>query len=335
MIFGYEGEHGSLSAKRSILERFAKVRAMSDALAHLTFFDGTTLRRVWHEEEWWYVVVDVVAVLTESPQPQAYWRKQKHRLRQEGADETLQALIQLPVRATDNRLRQADFATTETLLRIMQTIPSPRAEPFRVWLAEVGNERITEIEHPERVLDRVRESYRAKGYDEAWITQRIRADLIRNDLTDEWNDRGANDGYQFAVLTNEISTGTFDLSISAHKRYKVLPPKANLRDHMSPLELALVSLGEATAITFHQTRDSQGFDALHRDAHDAGAAAGEARKVIEARTGQPVVTAQNYLPKPDETKRVAKKTRKQSRSGDTSAGEQQSLFDDATESDPS
>ncbi|NJO55871.1 MAG: phage antirepressor protein [Rhodospirillales bacterium] len=256
-------------------------------------FHQTVVRRMWYEDRWFYSVVDVVAVLTESVNPNRYWNTLKSRLQGEGADDVLAAIRQLKLQSRDNRLRLTDVADRETLLRIIQSIPSPRAEPFKAWLAQVGEERFVEIEHPEAAFERIRQGYRNRGYDERWIEERMRADLIRNDLTTEWQERGATEGTQFAILTNTIHEGTFAISVAGHKTFKDLSRRENLRDHMSPIELALLSLGEATAIELHRDRDSQGFGELKRDATDAGATAGRARKVIEQDLGRPVVSAQN------------------------------------------
>ncbi len=264
----------------------------------LPLFEQKPLRRVWHKGEWYYSLVDVIAVLTDSPNPRNYWNVLKSRLKKEGFDDTLAQIERLKLKSSDNRLRETDTANRQTLLRVIQSIPSPQAEPFRLWLAEVGEERFEEIENPEIALERVRATYRAKGYDDNWIEQRIKNDVIRNELTDEWKERGAKEGIEYAILTNEIQQGTFELSIQAHKQYKLLPTKSNLRDHMSGVELALISLGEATATMFHRERDSQSFRKLKQDATDAGNAAGAARKALEKRVGHSVISKQNYLPKP-------------------------------------
>ncbi len=221
------------------------------------------------------------------------WKQLK--IKTEGFNEALAQIEQLKFKSPDSRFRLTDTANRETLLRIIQSIPSPRAEPFRLWLARVGEERFEEIEHPEAAIERVRATYRAKGYDEAWIEARIKNDLIRNELTDEWKDRGAKEGVEFAVLTNELSQGTFGMTVSVYKDYKLLPSKINLRDHMTPIELALTSLSEATAITFHRERDSQDFPELKRDTTDAGKATGEARRALEKNMGRSVVSRENYL----------------------------------------
>jgi DNA-damage-inducible protein D len=257
-------------------------------------FSTNVVRRMWYQDTWYYSVIDVVAVLTESVNPNRYWNTLKSRLQGEGATEILDQIVQLKLQSRDNRLRLTDVANRETLLRIIQSIPSPRAEPFKAWLAQVGEERFVEIEHPEAAFERIRQDYRDRGYDERWIEERMRADLIRNDLTTEWKERGASEGTQFAILTNTIHEGTFAISVAGHREFKTLARRDNLRDHMSPIELALLSLGEATAIELHRDRDSQGFGELKRDATDAGTTAGRARKVIEQDLGRPVMSAQNY-----------------------------------------
>ncbi len=264
--------------------------------ADFSFLEKRKLRRVWHKGEWYYSITDIIALLTDSPNPRQYWSTLKARAKaEEGFDEALVHVEQLRLQSQDHRFRLTDTANRQTLLRIIQSIPSPRAEPFRLWLAQMGEERFEEIENPEVALERVRAMYRAKGYDDAWIDARIRGDLIRNELTDEWLSRGAKQDTEFAILTNVITEGTFGLTIQLYKTYKLLPTRANLRDHMDPLELALISLSEATSVTFHRARDSQGFGELKRDAADAGKAGGRARKVIEEEIGRPVPTSDNYL----------------------------------------
>lgn len=265
---------------------------------------GKQVRRIWHLGEWYYSIIDIIDILSGSEEPRKYWSAVKARVKTESFGEALQQVEQLRLKSPDGRLRLTDTANRQTILRLIQSVPSPRAEPVRMWLAQVGEERIQEIEHPEQAIERVRRAYRAKGYDDAWIEERIKNDLIRNELTDEWKERGAKEGVEFAVLTNEIHKGTFDLTVAAHKKYKVLPTKTNLRDHMSPLELALTSLSEATAITLHQDRDSQGMPELKKDAVDAGKAGGKARSVIEETIGHSAVSNQNYLEKPKQQKLI-------------------------------
>ena len=261
----------------------------------VSLFEQKQLRRLWHKGEWYYSIADVIAVLTDSPNPRHYWTVLKKRLEGEGFDEMLAQIEQLKLQSQDKRLRLTDVANRQTILRIIQSIPSPKAEPFKQWLAQVGEERFEEIEHPETAIERIRARYRAQGRSEEWIEERIKNDLIRNELTDEWKGRGATHETQFAILTNELSEGTFELTVKAYKLYKHLPARANLRDHMSNIELALTSLSEATAIELHRDRDSQGFPELRQDARDAGQTAGEARKVVEKTLGRSVVSAENFL----------------------------------------
>jgi len=257
------------------------------------------VQRVWDEDrgEWLYSILDIIAVLVPDSRDQAsYWRTLKRRLiKDEGFDEKAARITQKPFTARDGKLRETDAANRQSILRIIQSVPSPQAEPLRLWLAQVGDERFEEIEHPETAIERMRATYRAKGYDEGWIETRIKSDLIRNELTDEWRERGAKEGVEYAILTNELSQGTWGITVAAHKQYKLLPAKTNLRDHMTPIELALTSLSEATAITYHRDRDSQGFPELKRDTTDAGRATGKAREALEAEMGQPALSKENYL----------------------------------------
>src|SRR5579885_829074 len=252
------------------------------------------IRRIWHKDEWYFSVVDVIAFLTGTKNAQSYWSVLKNRMKAEGFDEALH-VEQLRLPAADKRFRLTDTMNLQAVLRLIQSIPSPRVESLRQWLAQVGEERLEEVEHPELALERVRASYRARGYDEAWIEARIKNDLIRNELTDEWQARGAKEGVEYAILTNELSKGTFGFTVTAHKEYKLLPTRANLRDHMTPIELALTSLSEDTAVTYHRERDSQGFSKLKQDAIDAGRATGRARQALEEEMGRPVVSSENYL----------------------------------------
>lgn len=298
--------------------------------ADLSLFERRTVRRIWHKDEWYYSIVDVLAVLTDSSNPSSYWYALKKRVSNEGFDEALRQIEPIRLRSADGRMRLTDTANRQTLLRLIQSVPSSKAEPLRLWLAQVGEERFEEIENPEQTLERIRAIYKAKGYDDTWIEERIKNNLVRNELTDEWRARGAKEGVEYAILTNEISEGTFDLTVQAYKEYKLLPPKENLRDHMSTMELVLCSLGEATAALYHRNRDSLGFDSLRRDTKDAGEIAGETRKRIEENMGgQSVVTSDNHLEKikeyneAEKLKRQEEKKRlRQSESG------QLSLFGD-------
>ena len=251
-------------------------------------FEGKRIRRVWVDGRWHFSVVDVVGLLAEAVEPRSYWGHLKAKLAEEGAGQTLQNLQQLRLEASDGKQRLTDCADTATLLRIIQSIPSPRAEPVKRWLAEVGSDAAERAE-----LDRAREHYRRLGYDEQWIDERLKGIVARDDLTVEWRARGAQEGREFALLTSTIHKGTFDLGIDDHKAVKHLRRRDNLRESMTALELALTSLAEVTATTLHRARDSEGFDELQIDAREAGGIAGNARREIEAATGQRVVSAEN------------------------------------------
>lgn len=269
------------------------LETMSDDQALIETFDGT-IRRVWHDGRWFYSVVDVVGALSEAPVPRMYWADMKRRVQAEGFHEVLAKCQQLRMPAPDGKLRLTDATDEETLLRLIQSIPSPRAEPFKQWLARVGRERLEELRDPQLAADRLQQMYRQQGYSAAWIEQRMRTILTRDELTDEWRGRGAHEGREFAVLTDAIHEGTFDLKTSEHKRHKQVDARHNLRDSMTELELALINLAEVTATTFHRERDSQGFADLRQDANDAGEAGGEARAAVETRLGRPVVSRENH-----------------------------------------
>ena len=252
------------------------------------------IRSVLHDGRLFFSVVDVVGLLTESVSPGAYWRKLKQRLLEdEGAAQTVTNCHALKLPAADGKQRLTDCADTETLLRIVQSIPSPKAEPLKQWLARVGAERLEEIEAPERAADRMRQFYSQRGYSDEWIRARLQSIVTRDELTEEWRDRGAAEGKEFAVLTEILHTGTFDVSTDEHKGIKALKKRDNLRDNMTPLELALTILSEATATALHQEHDSQGMGELSDDARRAGRVGGTARRDVEAEIGRPVVSAEN------------------------------------------
>ena len=263
----------------------------------LQLFENKTIRTVWDEEteEWYFSVVDVVAVLTEQKTQRGasnYWAKLKQRLKEEGADQLLTNCQQLKMTATDGKKRLTDVATTEQLLRIIQSIPSPKAEPFKLWLAEVGRERIEETIDPEQAIDRALETYLKKGYSEEWVHQRVLAISIRNELTDEWKKRGLEKGKEFAILTDEISRAWSGMTTRQYKRLKGLK-KENLRDNMSDLELVLTMLAEASTRDISQAEKPEGFAENQAVARRGGNVAGVARKALEAETGKPVITSQN------------------------------------------
>ena len=253
-----------------------------------------TIRRAWHDGRWFFSVIDIVGLLTDAPKPRQYWFDMKRRVQDEGFREVSAEIRQLKLEAPDGKQRLTDAADAETILRLVQSIPSPKAEPFKRWLARVGTERLQEMEDPALAADRLRTEYERMGYSAEWIRARLKNVVVRDDLTIEWQERGAAEGREFALLTDTLSKGTFDLTTAEHKAVKSLKPRHNLRDSMTTLELVLTSLAEATATAIHQAHDSQGFGELRRDAHEAGNIAGSARRDIEAATGNPVVSPTNY-----------------------------------------
>lgn len=259
----------------------------------IQLFEDQKIRVAWDAErvEWYFSIVDVVAVLTDSADPTAYWRKLKQRLKAEG-NETVTNCHALKMRAADGKNRLTDVADTEQLLRIIQSIPSKKAEPFKAWLAMVGRERIEETIDPEQAIDRALETYLKKGYSEEWVHQRLLAIRIRNELTDEWKKRGVQKGREYAILTDEITRAWTGMNTRQYKNLKGLK-KENLRDNMSDLELVLTMLAEASTTDIAKAEQPQGFDENQKVARRGGNVAGVARKALEAETGKPVVTAQN------------------------------------------
>jgi hypothetical protein len=253
------------------------------------------VRKTYLDGQWWFSVVDVVGVLTGSANPRFYWGKLKERLASiEGASETLTKCQQLKMKAADGKMRTTDAADTQTLLRIIQSIPSPKAEPFKRWLAQVGVERLQEEAEPSLAEERLIKLYRKKGYSESWIKQRMQSIVHRNAVTAEWLARGATEDGQVAALTDTLSVESLGVTTREHKDLKGLKPKDNLRDSETVMELAITGLAEATAVTLHQKHDTQGFNALQVDCHEAGKVAGEARLLVEKVTGEPVVSPINY-----------------------------------------
>lgn len=259
----------------------------------LQLFENKEIRTAWDEEreEWCFSVVDVVAVLTNSPNPQTYWRVMKKRLKDEG-NETVTKCNALKMTAADGKKRLTDVATTEQLLRIIQSIPSPKAEPFKLWLAEVGRERIEETIDPELTIDRALETYLKKGYSREWINQRLQAIQVRKELTDEWEDRGVQKGVEFAILTDEITRAWSGMTTRQYKKLKGLK-KENLRDNMTTLEIVLNMLAEATTTELSKVHQPQGFAESREIAKRGGSYAGETRKSIEADTGRSIITSEN------------------------------------------
>ena len=259
----------------------------------IQLFEDKRIRTAWDEEkeEWYFSIVDVVAVLTDSPNPQTYWRVLKKRLKDEG-NETVTSCNALKMTAADGKRRLTDVADTEQLLRIIQSIPSPKAEPFKLWLAQVGRERIEETINPELTIDRALETYLKKGYTREWINQRLQAIQVRKELTDEWDARGVQKGVEYAILTDEISRAWSGMSTRQYKNLKGLK-KENLRDNMTTLELVLNMLAEATTTQFSKDRKPSTFQENLEVAKAGGQVAGRTRKDIESQSNTPVISPKN------------------------------------------
>ena len=259
----------------------------------IQLFEDKRIRTAWDEEkeEWYFSIVDVIAVLTDSPNPQTYWRVLKKRLKDEG-NETVTSCNALKMTAADGKRRLTDVADTEQLLRIIQSIPSPKAEPFKLWLAQVGRERIEETIDPELTIDRALETYLRKGYSREWINQRLQAIQVRKELTDEWDARGVQKGVEYAILTDEITKAWSGMNTRQYKNLKGLK-KENLRDNMTTLELVLNMLAEATTTEISKQKAPATFSENLSVAREGGEAAGIARKAVEERTGVPVISAKN------------------------------------------
>ncbi|MBI5723879.1 MAG: Bro-N domain-containing protein [Planctomycetes bacterium] len=278
---------------------------MAGQSTQIALFKGKEIRKTIHNNEWWFSIIDIVEALTDSGRPRKYWSDLKKKLVKEGYSEVSEKIGQLKLISPDGKSRTTDCADTETVFRIIQTIPSPKAEPFKRWLAKVGYERIAEIEDPELATKRARAIYKAKGYPDDWIEKRMRSIAIREELTDEWKNRGVAEQKDYAILTAEISKAAFGVTPSEYKRLKGLE-RQNLRDHMNDLELIFSMLGEAATTEITRNRDTQGFDENKRAAVDGGSVAGNARKELEAKSGKKVVSRQNYLPE-KAAKRLPKK----------------------------
>jgi len=289
----------------------------------ISLFEGKKIRRVLMDNEWWFSVVDVCGVLAESTSSDsgAYWRKLKQRLLTENNESVTEChdlksdedKVQpvtfchgLKLEAPDGKMRETDCANTEGIFRIIQSIPSPKAEPFKRWLAKVGYERVQEIENPELAMDRMKVIYEKKGYPKDWIEKRSRGIAVRHSLTDEWRDRGVKNSLGYAILTNEIMESAFGLKVEDYKKLKGLE-RENLRDHMDDMELILTMLAEATTTKLTQVRDSKGFKPLKRDASDGGNVAGETRNNIEKLSGTKIVSPQNFFDRKNiEPKKIKK-----------------------------
>ena len=271
----------------------------------IIIFQETEIRHVWHNEEWWFSVIDVVEVLTGSDRPRKYWNDLKSKLQKEGHVEVSDKIGQLKMKAPDGKMRETDAANTEGMFRIIQSIPSPKAEPFKLWLAKVGYERIQEIENPELAAIRARENYQALGYSEEWIERRMQSIAIRTQLTEEWKNRGVQEGLEYAILTAEISRATFGLTPVEYKKLKNLK-RENLRDHMTGLELIFTMLGEESTRIEAVKADAQGFDKNKDAAQKGGRSAGKALTAYEEDSGDKVVTDKNYKHQIAEAKKKQK-----------------------------
>ncbi len=263
---------------------------------NLALFEEKEIRRTYQEGKWYFSVVDVVFALTGSKNPRRYWSDLKIKLSDEGYDIQLyDFIVQLKLESTDGKKYKTDCADTEGILRIIQSIPSPKAEPFKRWLAKVGSERIEEIQNPELAMDRMKELYEKKGYSKSWINMRERGIATRHNLTDEWKERDISKGIEYAILTNEIYKSGFGVTAKEYKDIKGLHDSQNLRDSMTNIELALTNLGEATAVEFHKKNDSKGLKELKNDMSEAGNVINSAKKEIERKLERPIVTSDNYI----------------------------------------
>ncbi|HIH14809.1 MAG: hypothetical protein QT08_C0009G0056 [archaeon GW2011_AR17] len=272
----------------------------------LVVFQDKKIRRVWHNGEWYFSVVDVVGVLAESTDSKDYWYRLKKREQESGGVELSTFCRQLKLPAADGKNYETDCANTKSMFRIIQSIPSKNAEPFKQWLAQVGYERVQEIENPELAQFRMKELYRAKGYSEQWIEKRVRGIAIRQELTDEWKKRGVQERDEYAILTDEISKATFGKTVGEYKQHKNLQ-KENLRDHMDELELIFSMLGEKVSTEITKKEDAQGFLENKYAAQRGGKVAGNARKETEKELGHSVVSKENYLLEPEKKKRLEHK----------------------------
>lgn len=261
---------------------------------HIVVFNDHKIRRVFVDDAWWFSVVDVIQTLTDSTNPRDYWYKMKLRVKNEDNAELSTFCRQLKLESSDGKSYRTDCANTESLFRIIQSIPSPKAEPFKRWLAKVGYERVQEIEDPELASHRAREIYKAKGYSDAWIEKRMRGIQVRSELTEEWKNRDVGGTQEYAILTAEISKATFGMTPSEYKNMKSLR-RENLRDHMNDLELIFTMLGEASTTEIARNKDAKGFDENKVAAYAGGKIAGNARKELEKESGKKVSTSNNYL----------------------------------------
>jgi len=267
----------------------------NQTITKIAIFQKKEVRKILHKNEWWFSIIDIIEVLTDTPRPRKYWSDLKKKLIKEGYSEVSDKIGHLKLTSPDNKKRETDCANTETIFRIIQAIPSPKAEPFKRWLARVGYERIEEIENPELATKRTRALYKAKGYSDAWIEKQMRGIEVRETLTDEWKKRGVKEGREYAILTAEISRATFGMTPSEYQKLKGLK-RENLRDHMNDLELIFSMLGEASTTEIARNKNTQGFLENKTATKEGGDIAGEARKKLELKSGKKISTGENYLP---------------------------------------
>jgi DNA-damage-inducible protein D len=271
----------------------------------IIIFEERKIRRIWHNDEWYYSIVDIVGALTDSIDPRDYWYRTKIRVGDEEKAELSTICRQLKLEAPDGKLRTTDCANTEGIFRIIQSIPSPKAEPFKRWLAKVGYERIQEIEDPELAQERMKSLYEQKGYSKDWIDKRLRGIAIRQELTDEWKNRGVDKNIGYAILTNEISKATFGKTVGEYKQFKELGHE-NLRDHMTDLELIFSMLGEKVTTEITHNEETTGFLECKGAAKRGGRVAGKARVDAEKEIGKPIVSKDNYLIEPEKQRKLKK-----------------------------
>jgi hypothetical protein len=273
-----------------------------NTITKTAIFRKKEIRKIIYNNEWWFSVVDVCGALTDSTDAGAYWRKLKQRLKEE-SNEVVTFCHGLKLEASDGKKYVTDCANAEGIFRIVQSIPSPKAEPFKRWLARVGYERIKEIEDPELATKRTRMLYKAKGYDDVWIEKRMRGIAVRETLTDEWNKRGVKEQKEYAILTAEISKAAFGMTPSEYKKFKGLK-RENLRDHMNDLELIFNMLGEASTTEIAKNKNARGFNENKTASQKGGGVAGKARKDLENKSGKKVLSKNNYLDEPQSGKLI-------------------------------
>lgn len=272
----------------------------------VALFKGREIRKTIYDNEWWFSVIDIIEVLTDTERPRKYWSDLKNKLIKEGYSEVSEKIGQLKMQAPDGKMRDTDCANTETIFRVIQTIPSPKAEPFKRWLAKVGYERIQEIENPELATKRTKMLYKVKGYSDAWIEKRMRGIAVREELTDEWQKRGVREQREYEILTAEISKATFGITPIEYKKIKMLK-RENLRDHMTDLELIFTMLGERVTTEISQKEKPDTFVKNKKVAERGGNVAGSARKETEKEIGRSIISKENYLQQPENQKRIKSK----------------------------